>query len=123
MRFPATALQYSTCAHHDTSVHDKCSMSLSDILEHTITNLRHDNENNMYSGCKTSETLDASVQHSSAFTPPKLSGCKSVNQSVTSLVLNQPLISNTLNQLDLLQYTTGHQQCTDTLGTNCRKYI
>jgi len=108
--------------HHDTSVHNKCFMSFSDILEHTTTIVRHNNENNIYSDCKTSEKLEASVQHSSAFTPTKLSGCKSVNESVTSLVLEGPLISNTLNQPHLLQYTSGHLQCTDTFGTNCIKY-
>lgn len=80
MQFPATALQSSTCAHHDTSVRNKCFMSFSDISEHTIMNARQDNDNNMYSDWKTSEKSEASVQHSSAFIPTKLSGCKSVNQ-------------------------------------------
>jgi hypothetical protein len=123
MQFPATALQSSTCAQHDTSVRNKCFTSFSDILEHTITNVRQDNDNNMSSDRKTSGKLEPAVQRSSAFVPTKLSGCKSVNQIVTSLVLNRPLISNTLNQPDLLQYTSGHLQRTDTFGTNHRKYI
>jgi hypothetical protein len=98
-------------------------MSFSDILEYTVTNARHDNENNMCSDCKTSEKLEASVQHSSAFTPTKSSGCKSVKQSVTSLVLDWLLISNTLTQPNLLLYTSSHLQCTGTFATNCRKHI